>query len=141
MSRALDEKSVSLAGNEYIVKKFTPQIGCYWAFKILGKLMSGATSAQFTGLDVGKIVENFTEMEPKEFERFQKDCLSFVFIRFDSGLHPLVNSEGFFTQPDLAGPVAFLLTIESFKHSIFDFFGEEVLKSLLAGVGQESAPN
>lgn len=137
MSNHMHDKSVFLQGQEYVIKKFTPQVGCFWAFKVMGKLMGGAAGSEVSGLDVAKIVEDFTRMEPKEFQTFQKDCLSFVFVKFDSGLHPLVNPEGFLTQPDMPGPIAFLLMIESFKHSIFDFFGEDVLKSLMGQAAQD----
>lgn len=134
-SRPDQEKVLELNGSTYRIKKFTPEIACYWAMRLFGDILGGLSSkTKFTPSQMTKLIDQFTKALTKDreqFESFQRDCLSFVMVKFESGLHPLVNSEGFLTQTDLPSPSVFALTIHSFMHSMSDFLDPSLLGNLL----------
>lgn len=136
------EKEIPLGDRVFIVKKFTPQKACYWAFQLLGNI-------EFFG-DKAFIekIQKFIVMDEKKFEQFQRDCLSFVFVKMDSGNHCLVNSDGFLTVLDLLNVDLFQLTTHSFMYSMSDFFDQALIQGLIRTVvdsfpqvGSETSPS
>lgn len=135
MSRTVQEKEIERQGRVYRIKKFTPEVGCYWATRLLGDMMGmlGGGQGSFQSR-LPKMIQDFTRMERKEFALFQRDCLSFVFAKFENSFHPLVNAEGFFTVTDVPTPVLFELTLHSFMFTISDFLDPSLLGDLLGAV-------
>lgn len=137
-----------LDGKVFRIHKFTPDVASYWGFKLFGDL--AAFGLSMGGTDeikdkLPRLIKDFTEMPRKQFAEFQKDCLSFVSVRFDlAGFKPLVNSEGYFTVTDISNPTLLQLTTDSFMFTISDFFAQWLQdgKSLEPGVqsGPTSSP-
>lgn len=132
-------KDVVKEGKTFRIRKFTPEIASYWAFRLFGDLAAfGISSINLKDLFNGNVdkaieqvtsklptlIREFTRMKREDFQDFQRDCLAFVDVKFDlEGFAPLVNSEGFFTAQGIPNPVLFELTTESFLYTIQDFFG------------------
>lgn len=139
--RTQQEKVVTIQGTDYLIKKFTPEVGCYWATRLTGDIVSlMGTSTGSIQSRLPQMIKDFTRMERKDFVLFQRDCLSFVAVKFGNEFHALINSDGFFTQPDLSGPVAFQLTLHSFMFTIVDFLDQSLLDDLLGALPGEGSP-
>ena len=128
--RVEQEKELPIGDKLFKVKKFDPETGCYWAFKFMGN-MSHLKKSEMAGK-----INDFIEMDRKQFKELQKDCLSHSLIKMESGWHSVMNSEGFLTVPDLTGPEALQLTVFAFLFSLADFFDKTLLENLsTAAVG------
>lgn len=136
MNRTSQEQIVTVKGNSYKIKKFTPEVGCYWATKLFGDMV-GMVGKGDLRERLPQMIKQFTSMERKEFALYQRDCLSFVSANFNGTEAPLVNSEGYFTQPDIPGPVVLELTLRSFMFTIVDFLDQSLLESILGAVPED----
>lgn len=120
-----DRQEITIYDRAFTIKKFTPETGCYWATKLLGRMTT------LKGNDFAEKIQDFTDMDKKQFREFQRDCLERVFYRLDGGESaPFMNSEGFLTIPDIMPDAVFELTIRSFMFSIVDFFSPDLLQRL-----------
>lgn len=132
----MQEKEIEIEGTTFKIKKFTPDVACFWATRLFGDLMSKASGISRQAL--AEFVQGFTKMERKDFSALQKDCLSFIQIKFESGWHPLLNSEGYCTKTDLSNPDILALMTHSFMFSISDFFAQSRLESLLGAFPEDT---
>lgn len=128
----LQEKELTLGSSTFKIRKFTPDVACYWATRLFGDLMAQANGFSLEKLP--EIVKDFTRMERKDFAAFQRDCLSFVTVKFESGWHSLLNSDGHITKTDLKNPEIMALSIHSFMFSIADFFDPALLETMLGAL-------
>lgn len=122
----ISEKDITLSGRRFILRKFTPQAGCYWAFRLFGTVGISLDQAVI----IHKIVE-FVKMERDQFEQLQRDCLFHVVEPLAAGAVPVMDERGQFRVENVDGPLAFQLTLASFAFSISDFFTEEVLTTMI----------
>lgn len=132
--RPMKEKTLIIEDQTFHVRKFTPEVGCYWAARLFGDLMGSASGKGFSMQNLPKIIQDFTRMPRQDFALFQRDCLSFVRVKFDSGMHDLVDPDGFLTLVDISSPAVFQLTIHSFMFSMTDFLDPSLLDGLLGAV-------
>lgn len=124
-------KEIEVNGKKFTIKKFTPKMGCYWAFQVLGSLASGLNG------DVVKAIQDFLRMSPDKFDEFQADCLKNCFFKNESGSHAMVNHDGSLAYPaELSAPEMFQLIIQSFGFTLLDFFPEAQQKDLLGGISE-----
>lgn len=127
--RINQEKELVLNGQTFKIRKFTPETGCYWAFRLLG------TMATLQGDDFAEKIQSFMLMDKKEFKTFQRDCLSHVFVSMgEAGTHTLMNDEGFLILPDLPTPDVFQLTLHAFMFTVADFFDKALIQSIMQAV-------
>lgn len=129
MENHLQEKEIPLRGNLFKVRKFTPHAACYWAARLFGDLMAKANG--FSMEKLPELIHDFSEMPRKDFESFQNDCLSFVSVKFETGWHSLLNSDGHLTKTDLKNPEVMALMFHSFLFSMSDFFDPALLEGLM----------
>lgn len=130
------EKEIDIKGKTFKIKKFTPQIACYWATRLFGDLIAKVNG--FSMEKLPELIQEFTHMPRRDYEDFQRDCLRFVYVKFDSGWAPLVNSDGFFTVPEIDSPTVLQLMLHSFLFSIVDFFDPALLEGLVGLVPDSS---
>lgn len=123
------------------IRKFTPQVGCQWAFKLIGTVSSVAVTVMGKGEvndgDVVKKLTNFTNMDPEDFKLLYQNCLEVVFEVIPGGTLQVVNSEGFPSVKDFESPLAFELMTASFLFSMIDFF-DKALLARLGGMVQDT---
>jgi hypothetical protein len=123
------EKAVKVGAKDFIIRKFTPQLGCYWVFQLLGSLASG-----MDGKGMMSAVQSFMQMTPERFQQFQTDCLQFALFKNETGIHSVMSREGFVAYPgELTGPELFQLTTHAFMYTLMDFLDP----ALLEGLGSE----
>jgi hypothetical protein len=123
------EKQIEINGKKFTVKKFTPQLGCYWVFQLLGSLASG-----MDGKGMMSAVQSFMQMTPDRFQHFQADCLKSCYFQNSNGLFSLMNQNGSMAYPgELTGPELFQLTTHAFMYTLMDFLDP----ALLEGLGSE----
>lgn len=135
MSHNQQEKDVSFSGQTYRIRKFTPEIACFWAMRFFGNAITGVLGqGKFSMAMVGKLIGEFVAMQRNDHALFQRDCLSSVYVVTPQTVHPLVNSEGFLTVPDIPSPVVFALTVASFEFSMRDFFDPSLLAALAGAI-------
>lgn len=120
-------KTITIDGLNYQLSKFTPDIACYWAFKLFGSMATSSTG------DLTEQINEFTDMPKTRFKEFQIDCLSHVTTILPAGPVRIVDQTGNFAV-EIDGPTAFQLTLHSFMFSIIDFFGEDLLKGIVQSV-------
>lgn len=137
--RVQQEKTVTLENKEFLVRKFSPETGCYWATRLFGDLLGALGSGSGTMQQrLPKLIQDFTRMDKAEFVNFQRDCLSFVFVKLDSGLHSLVDSNtGYLTVPGLGSPTLMALTLHSFMFTMIDFLDQSLLETILGAVPED----
>jgi len=117
-------ETVDIAGHRFTIKKLDPEAGSYWAFRLLGEMMSSGAVSLDGGLDMPRIMDKiqaFTQMERKAFKEFRQDCLSVVLVELPSGATPLMNPTGHIVV-DVGVEIQFMLTLRSFMFTIMDFF-------------------
>lgn len=137
MTRPSQEQQIVKGETTYIIRKWTPETACFWATRLLGDIVGGYRPGKPLKDNLPVMLREFTHMDKALFQQFQADCLSFVFVRFPSGVAPLLGIEGGYSVPDIAPPLVFELTIRSFMFSIADFFDPSVLNSLAGAVPDE----
>jgi len=124
----IQEKELPLGGKTFIIKKFTPEVGCLWAFKFLGNV------ASLDGKGFAEKVQNFVNLITKddaEFGRFRKACLSHVSVKIEpNGFFPVLDEMGGLTAGDLTTPMVVQLILEAFMFTISDFFDQALIKGL-----------
>ena len=139
--RASQQKEITFLGWSYRLTKFTPEVACFWATRLFGELIKQASSSRISASVLPEIVSGFINSlssKKEDWALFQRDCLANVSVRFEAGWSPLVNSEGNFTQTDIAAPAVMMLITSSFMFSISDFFDQSVIEelpNLLGGLG------
>jgi len=122
MSEAI--KELQLNDKIYTIKKFTPVVACFWATKLFGAMLGSSDSDFLSNL------QTFVNMDFEQFKKIQKDCLSKVFYRLESGNHCIINQDGFINDLSLSAPQVLTLTVLSFVHSMSDFFVADQLQTL-----------
>ncbi len=125
----LQEKEIEVNGATFKIKKFTPDIACYWATRLFGELMAKANGFSLDKLP--ELIQGFTQMDRKDYALYQRDCLSFVAVKFESGWHSLLSAEGHITKPDMKNPDILALMLHSFMFSMSDFLDPSLLESLM----------
>jgi hypothetical protein len=135
MTHNQQEKDVSLGALKFRIRKFTPEVACFWAMRLFGNLLSGVIGqGKFSMENVAALIASFVQMERKDHAMLQRDALSSVYVIMDSGVHPLLNSEGFYTVPDVPAPSILALTIMAFEFSMRDFFDPALLATLAGAI-------
>jgi hypothetical protein len=129
--RRTQEKTIPLEGRTFTIRKFTPQVGCYWAFKLFGSMAGGVTGGEKA---IAEQVQKFILMSRDDFTELQRDCLTHVVEHLEGGLIPVINPQGYFGVADIDSPLAMQLMVHSFMFSISDFFTPELLGSLVSSL-------
>lgn len=127
----MKSKEIDVNGKLFTIKKFSPKLGVYWAFQVLGSLASGLNG------DVVKAIQDFLRMSPDKFDEFQADCLKNCYFKNESGTHAMVNHDGSLAYPsELTAPEMFQLIVQSFGFTLLDFFPEAQQKDLLGEISE-----
>lgn len=133
--RTGQEQEIQVGDFTFVIRKFTPQVACFWATRLFGKLIGSASGMKLSIEDLSGIIEEFITMERKDADMLLKDCLSHVFIRLESGLHPVMNANGTMAKSEIDNPTVLQLIFLAFGFSITDFFAPEALKGVVQGLG------
>lgn len=120
-------KEVTLGGQEYRVKEFTPEVACFWAFRLFGSVASALTGD-------AESINQFINMNRRDFNGLMLDCLSVVSVKMESGTHPFFKEDGGYAIPDVPPTTVFQLVVEAFSYSIAPFLQKEIVNSLKASL-------
>lgn len=99
-----------------ILRKFTPQVGGYWATKLQARV---GTSFQNAEEGQAKIAQ-FMTASREDWEDLYNDCLSNVFVKFPAGNEPILRAGT--PTIDLDNAKMLVVMMQSFMFSMMDFF-------------------
>lgn len=133
MENRIVEKRIKLAGRDFIITKFTPFFGVWLALQTF----SGIAGKK----DKLNAMVSFIMNKPQEeFEKLQKDVLSYVYEVLPVGRVKLIDENGNFAVESLDSPAVLNLFIQTIMFSMMDFFGQGVMESLQAGIESSITP-
>lgn len=125
-----------MGNNKFKIRKFDPETGSYWAFRLFGDLIStGAVSLKGTANEsaLAARIGSFCKMERHEFREFQSDCLRHVGVYLQGqGIVPVRDEAGNFVV-DINGVDALELTTRAFMFTMQDFLsrGASVMRTTM----------
>lgn len=129
-------KEVPLGEYNFKIKQFTPEVACFWALRLLGT----ATDAALGNPDA---INNFINMQRKDFNTLMFDSLSVVNIEMESGLQPFYNPDGGYALGTPDNTLVFKLVVQAFTFSLAPFLSMDLRASLqetLSDIFQKPGP-
>ena len=110
------------------IKQFTPEVGCYWAFRLLGSF--GMTS--FGLADLRKVIHDFINMNRKDFFELMKDCLHGATVQMGEEFHPFYSDERGYAIANIEPTAVFEIVVEAMVYSLTPFFVKKLAGKLEA---------
>lgn len=125
-------------GRTYIIHKFTPEVAGFWAIRVLGKAVKSMDSMEFNVEAIGKVIEQFSEMDFAQYNLWKKHCLSAVYAVFEGGAeHPIIHADGSYRIQELESDwtTVLLLQARAFAFTLRDFLDPSLLATLFSQAG------
>jgi len=125
--KRITQKEIVIKERTFIIKKVDALTGCYIAGVMASKLLPAGISG-YTGIE---LPQSNQTMSKEEFASIQKDILSCVFEKLESGLVEVFDDAGHFRITDIDSGLLLRLTIDSLQLNFADFFDESLWKGLI----------
>lgn len=116
-------KEVVLGDHTFKIKEFTPNVACFWAFRLFGTV---------TGAMLGEsdAIGKFINMQRSDFNALMLDALSVVMVEMPSGVQPFYREDGGYSISDVQNTLVFELVVEAFTNSIAPFLSKDLIARL-----------
>lgn len=105
-----------LPPHKLVLRKFTPQVGGYWATKLQARVGTSFNNAKEGQAKIAQ----FMTASREDWEDLYNDCLANVFVKFPAGNEPILRAG----EPtvDLDNAQVLVVMMQSFMFSMMDFF-------------------
>lgn len=123
----ITSKVVDVNGRKFTIEKFDPCFATYIAFQTFGDVIGSKNK-----LDA--MVKSITNRSQEEFIKLQLSILKYCYEKLPVGKVCIVDENNHFAVPDITGPVALNLMIQTLFFSLSDFFNQGAMEGLAEAV-------